>query len=476
MNRIEWLNHIEQVIAQGPFEASMESLKNYKVPSWYETGKFGLFIHWGVYSVPAYESEWYPRLMYHSDQACYKHHIDTYGAHKDFGYKDFIPMFKAEKFDPEDWAELFEESGAKFIVPVSEHHDGFQMYDCTLSRWNSVNMGPKKDICGLIKQSVEARGMVFGGSNHRAEHYWFMDGMRKFDSGYCPELEDLYGPAQPAPVNWHSLTEAAPTATFLDDWLAHICEFVDAYRPRLIWFDWWINHMAFRPYLEKFAAFYYNRAAEWGIEVAINYKYEAYEPGAAVFDVERGQLADGAQMLWQNDTSVSKNSWGYISNHDYKKTIDILCDLADIVSKRGALLLNIGPKPDGTIPEPERVILKEIGAWMRRNGEAIYGTSPWRVYGEGPTQIPEGAFTDTNRDAFTGADIRYTAKDGALYAIVLGMPEGKVVLKQVKPSDGFTKAKLMGGCALEVCNDADGLGVLLPSALDMLPLVIKLER
>ena len=170
---------------------------------------------------------------------------------------------------------------------------------------------------------------------------------------------------------------------------AHV-ELVDKYQPQLVWFDWWIEQTVFQPYLQKFAAYYYNRGEEWGQGVAINFKYSPFPAGTAVYDIERGQLKGSRPHFWQNDTSVSKNSWGYIHDHDYKDPGDLIQDLVDVVSKNGALLLNIGPRPDGTIPEQEQRILLEIGAWLRVNGEAIYNTRPWRVFGEGPTEVPGG--------------------------------------------------------------------------------------
>ena len=181
--------------------------------------------------------------------------------------------------------------------------------------------------------------------------------------------------------------------------------------------------MAFKPYLKKFAAYYYNAGAEWGKGVAINYKYDAFPAGTAVFDIERGQERHTHGLFWQNDTSVSKNSWGYIDGHDYKVANDIIGDLIDVVSKNGALLLNIGPRADGTIPEEEQAMLREIGAWLEVNGEGIYGTRPWCNLGEGPTQVMEGAFTDTKRTVFTSEDIRFTAKERMLYAHVMAWPE-----------------------------------------------------
>lgn len=421
------LQKVEEQIKRGPFLASWDSLENYKIPSWYEDAKFGIFIHWGVYSVPAFGNEWYPRNMYIKGSKEYEYHIANYGPHNKFGYKDFIPMFKAENFDPKAWVELFKKSGARFVVPVAEHHDGFQMYDSALSRWNAVQMGPKRDIIGELANAVRQQGMVFGVSSHRAEHWWFMGDGMNFDSDVRdPEYADFYGPAVKTRPR-DNYMDNSPDEEFLEDWLARTCELIDKYQPQLLWFDWWIMNLAFKPYLKKLAAYYYNKAAEWGKGVAINYKLDAFPVGTAVLDIERGQLSGIRPMLWQNDTSVSKNSWGYIKDHDYKEANDIICDLVDIVSKNGALLLNIGPRADGTIPEKEQEILLEIGKWLEVNGEAIYGTRPWMVFGEGPTKVAEGAFTDTTRDPFTSEDIRFTTKDGTLYAIVLRYPENGIV-------------------------------------------------
>ena len=167
---------IDTVLATGPFHPEVRSLEHYQCPDWYRDGKFGIFIHWGVYSVPAFGSEWYPRQMYRQGTAEFEHHLKTYGPHNKFGYKDFIPMFKAEQFDPAAWAELFRAAGAKFVVPVAEHHDGFAMYDSELNPWNAAKMGPKRDVIGELAEAVRAAGMGFGLSSHRAEHYWFFDG------------------------------------------------------------------------------------------------------------------------------------------------------------------------------------------------------------------------------------------------------------------------------------------------------------
>ena len=447
--RKELLERINKGIMQGPFSNSWDSLEGYRIPQWYKDAKFGIFIHWGLYCVPAFGSEWYPRNMYREGTGEFEHHIDTYGSQNKFGYKDFIPMFQAEKFDAESWAELFKKAGARFVVPVAEHHDGFQMYASELSRWNSAQMGPKRDIIGELSKAICRQGMIFGVSSHRAEHWWFMGEGKKFDSDVQdPDYADFYGPAQPAPSD--NYMDSTPDREYLEDWLIRTCELIDKYQPQLLWFDWWIMNLGFKPYLKKLAAFYYNKGVEWGKGVAINYKNDAFPVGTAVLDIERGQLSGIRPMLWQNDTSVSKNSWGYIQDQDYKTVNDIICDLADVVSKNGVLLLNIGPKADGTIPEQEQQILIEIGKWLEVNGAAIYGTRPWEVFGEGPTKVPEGAFSDTRRNAFTSEDIRFTTKDGVLYATILQPSESghytvKSLGRKMKHiADGISSVKQLG--------------------------------
>jgi len=235
-----------------------------------------------------------------------------------------------------------------------------------------------------------------------------------------------------------------------------------------VWFDWWIEEPAFKPHLQKFAAYYYNRGAQWGKGVAINYKHQAFPDGVAVFDVERGQLAGIRPIFWQTDTSISKNSWGYVQNQNYKTAGDLVGDLVDIVSKNGALLLNVGPRPDGIIPEPEQRILLEIGQWLAVNGEAIYGTRPWKVCGEGPTEVREGSFSDTQRTAFTGQDIRFTTKGNTLYAIALAWPGEQLVIKSLGKSlslwdQEVSSISLLGQEGqLEWSRDESGLAVKLP--------------
>ncbi len=427
---------IDRVASGGPFKASWDSLETQSVPEWYLDAKFGIFIHWGVYSVPAFGSEWYPRNMYRKDSEDFKHHVATYGPQDKFGYKDFIPRFKAERFNAGAWAKLFREAGAKFVVPVAEHHDGFPMYDCSFTDWSAAKMGPKRDLIGELSHAVRAEGLIFGVSSHRAEHWWFYDGGMAFNSDVKdPRYSGLYAPAQPE-------KGSTPDKAFLDDWLLRTCELVDKYQPQLIWFDWWIEQPVFQPYLQRFAAYYYNRGDQWNKGVAVNYKKEAFPAKAAVLDIERGQLAEIRPMFWQTDTSISKNSWGYVEKQDYKTADSIVDDLVDIVSKNGALLLNIGPRPDGTVPEPEQAILRQIGEWLAINGEAIYGTRPWKVFGEGPTPVVSGSFNDTKRKVFSGEDIRFTTKGDVLYAIALDWPGERMSIKSLGSAAGLARGEI----------------------------------
>lgn len=410
--------------AQQKFQATWESLKTYQTPDWFKDAKFGIFIHWGVYSVPAYKSEWYPRLMYQQGSDEFKHHIETYGPQNKFGYKDFIPMFKAEKFDPDAWAALFKKSGAKYVVPVAEHHDGFAMYKTALSKWNAAEMGPKRDIIGELSESIKKQGLIFGLSSHRIEHWFFMNGGRKFDSDVNdPTYADFYGPAREE--------NETPSLEYMNDWLLRCTELLDKYKPQLFWFDWWIEQPAMDPYRKSFASYYYNKGLEWNKGVVLNYKNISYPDGAAVLDIERGKLTGIRALPWQTDDAVGFKSWGYIPDDSYKSAKYLITNLIDIVSKNGNLLLNIGPRSDGTIADEQQQLLLSIGKWLDVNGEAIYGTRPWKTFGEGSTEVIGGSFGDDKMKPFTAEDIRFTTKDDALYAIALDVPATALNIKSL---------------------------------------------
>lgn len=442
-----WLKKIDEVIAKGPYRADWNSLSAYRIPEWYKDAKFGIFIHWGVYSVPAFGNEWYSRNMYIQGSPEFEHHRKTYGDQKDFGYKDFIPLFKAERFEPKEWAELFKKAGARYVVPVAEHHDGFQMYDSEISRWNAAGMGPKRNVLGELSEEFNRRGMVNGASTHRIEHWFFMGHGKEFESDITDAEQegDFYWPAMPERDHYDLFSEPAPSKEFLEDWMIRTCELIDRYRIKILYFDWWIQHQSAKPYLQKIAAYYYNRAAEWGEEVVICYKHDAFMFGTALVDIERGQFADIQPFYWQTDTAIAKNSWCYTENNDFKKAKDILCDLVDIVSKNGNLLLNVGPKADGTISDEDKAVLLEIGEWMEKNGEAIYGSRPWRIAAEGPTKVAEGQFTDGKDKVFTAEDFRFTVKGDSLYAICLHYPEdGRVTIKALGEQDASHLPKFHG--------------------------------
>ena len=471
-----YLAEIDRVIAKGPYKDTWESLGNFQVPEWYRNAKFGIFIHWGVYSVPSFGSEWYSRCMYIKEDHCFDHHVKTYGPHKEFGYKDFIPMFKAEKFSADAWADLFKKAGARYVVPVAEHHDGFAMYDTAFNRWNSVNMGPKTDVMARIRQACEENGLQFCLSSHRAEHYYFMNLGRTFDSDVNdPEYEDFYGPAvyreefnaENMSPTTETPTALGPSQAWLEDWMIRTCELIDRCRPRLIYFDWWIQNLAFKPYLKKIAAYYYNRAAQWGVEVTMNYKREAFPPGVATFDVERGALTDISPIPWQTCTAIGKDSWGYTAGNEFKNSRQIICDLIDIVSKNGRMLLNVGPRADGTITEAETRVLKDLDAWMAVNGEGIHGTSPWKWFSEGSVNAQSGFFMDGDEKAFTGEDFRFTYGRGCIYVFQL-RPDGKDVTIRTLAEKGMydfvlDRVELLGTEEKLIWKrDGEGLHIFLP--------------
>ncbi len=446
------------------YQPTWESLAQYDCPSWYKDAKFGIFIHWGVYSVPAFGNEWYPRQMYLLNGTTYKHHLEKYGPQDKFGYKDFIPMFRAEKFNADEWAGVFQKSGAKYVIPVAEHHDGFAMYDTRLSEWNAVKMGPKRDIIGELATATRKHGMVFGLSSHRIEHWWFMNGGKKIPSDVQdPKYAGLYGPAMEE--------KDTLTAEFMNDWLLRCTELVDKYQPQVFWFDWWIEQKAMEPYRKTFAAYYYNRAEYWKKGVVINYKNESYPPSVAVYDIERGSSKATKKYPWQTDTSIGKRSWGYIDGEENKTPNSLIDDLIDIVSKNGNLLLNIGPKADGTIPQEQIDVLLEIGKWLDINGEGIYGTRPWKIAGEGPTENPDGGFGESKRSDYSSKDFRFTAKDNAVYMFCMDTPTDKKILVKAlaltaDPAKPIKSITLMGSLEpVKWKQKADVLEITTPKAM-----------
>jgi alpha-L-fucosidase len=480
------------------FHASWNSLAAYTTPEWFQDAKFGIFLHWGVYSVPAFGNEWYSRNMYIPSNAAYKHHVTTYGSPETFGYKDFVPLFQAKHFDPASWTDLFVQAGARYVVPVAEHCDGFAMYSSKMTPWNAAQMGPHRDVVGEIAQAVRARGLRFGVSSHTAEHWWWYGvGMAIPSDVHNVTAPSwlMYGPAAPmslpiAAKDGHSETEdaltrepdpnhleewAPPDKPFLDGWLARSTELVDKYHPDFFYFDWWIGQPAFKPYLQQFAAYYYDRSHEQNIQPVLTYKEEAMPPNTATLDIERGKLDTLRLLPWQTDTSISIHSWGYVEHDEYRSAHSLIQQLVDTVSKNGNLLLNVGPKSDGTIPDEARSVLLEIGAWLKVNGEAIYGSRPFAVFGEGPTKAPAKS-QEKNHDiqSFTAGDIRYTVSGPsshrtALYATAMEWPtSGALTLHTLFHKNPYLPAPvcavtLLGATGIIAFHqDAYGLQISLP--------------
>ena len=426
----------ERQANDGAFRPDWASLVKYEQPQWYKDAKFGIFIHWGVYSVPAAENEWYPRNMYRPSEGAYKNFREHF-ANDDptRGYKDLIPLFRAEHFDATAWAHVFKESGAQYIVPVAEHHDGFSMYDSGLSDWTVVKMGPKRDTLGELAKAIRAEGLHFGLSSHRAEHDFFYDGGRAIRSDVNdPKYASLYGPAH----QWmdpggdeHGLNNdwTYVSDAWARDWLARSTELVEKYHPDIVYYDWWIGQPNLRHAVTEFAAFYYNYATAHGYTGVIDFKDYSLNWKAGVRDFERGQQDHIVADHWQTDTSISDKSWGYIEHDTFKSPQFLIDQLIDIVSKNGNLLLNFGPKSDGTIPDEIRGRLLAMGAWLKVDGDAIYGTTPWKIFGEGPTQVAAGAFHDTDTKPYTSDDFRFTAKGSTVYAIGMACPkDGKATI------------------------------------------------
>lgn len=416
------------------FQPNWHSLSAYQCPDWFRDAKFGIYAHWGVYSASGGKSntDWYGRNMYKPGHPNHVEHLERYGSVKEFGYKDLVPKLTGEKFDADEWVDLYVQAGAKFAGPVGEHSDGFSMWDSEVNPWNAADKGPRCDVVAEMKAAVERRGLKFLVSMHHAWHWgWFPtwdENTDVADSRYA----SLYGPALPSAqaqgrrlphgADFNKSAYPMPSDEFERIWLTKINEVVTGYSPDLLWFD---NRMQIlsESVRMKMVAGFYNHAMSNRQQPVLTYKRPDLAMGTATVDLERSRMADIYPDPWLTDTSISPSTWSYSTDMEYYSVNRIVDDLVDIVSKNGCLLLNIAPAPDGTIPEQQQEILKGVGDWLRVNGEAIYGSRPWLMYGEGPTTTPVGHLADTKFDGFTCEDIRYTTKDGNLYAIALDRPE-----------------------------------------------------
>jgi alpha-L-fucosidase len=426
------------------YEPTWNSLQAHKTPQWFKDAKFGIYTHWGIYSVPARgpNGTWYPYNMYREGTPQHAYHAATYGPPSKFGYKDFIPMFRAERFDADEWAELFKKAGAQFAGPVGEHHDGFAMWDTRYSQWNAAKMGPKRDVVGELMQAIRKQGMRFMVALHHAENWWFYPHWIEAYDTSDPAYVGLYGPlhnqewatynpeTDGRPDEWP--LQDRPSEAFLDRWLAKTREVIDNYRPDMLWFDFGIRYVQ-EHYKREMLAYYYNKEREWGKGVAVTYKWHDLVPGAGVVDLELGRFDTLTYQEWITDTTVDDgHGWGYIKDTAYKPLGTLVHYLIDNVSKNGYMLLNVGPRPDGVIPEEAKALLIGIGEWLEVNGEAIYGTTPWMTYGEGPTEMTKaGYFMEDQEVRYTAQDVRFTTKGDQLYAICLGLPTGQVTIESL---------------------------------------------
>jgi alpha-L-fucosidase len=487
-----YLKQIEQSISNGPFSPDWESLSLHRIPTWVSDAKLGIFVHWGVFTVPEFGNEWYARNMYRKGTAAYQHHLDTYGQHERFGYKDLIPLFCGNAFDAEEWIDLFHAAGAKYLVFLGEHHDGFQMYRSKLSQWNSYQMGPHRDVAGELVNAAHSYGIRSGISSHRLEHWFFFGHGRDIPSDVASNAatpNDLYWPAVSVPdaqIDGDTAARPAPSEEFMIDWMVRTAELIDRFHPSQLYLDWWTMHQAVHPYLKKIAAYYYNSAIQWNQEVTLAGKMDSFAPNAALPDVERGGFAECMPFPWQTDTSISVNSWCYTKQNRYKSLSSILCDLLDIISKNGCMLLNVGPRADGSICDEERSILHGLGRWMKQNKEAVYGSRPWKISREGPTSGKSGSFADHEEIAYTPEDIRFVTNHGCIYAFFLHYPDsGKCCIRSLARKD-VANIKDFGGIISEVSflgfderpfweRDQNGLHIKTRSIHSMLPVTVKIS-
>jgi alpha-L-fucosidase len=415
------------------YTADWQSLRRVQTPEWLQKGKFGIYTHWGPYAVHAYGSNttWYSFSLYVEEDGEAREHFEkTFGKlTPEFGYKDLIPMFTADKFDADEWADLFQKAGARYAGPVAEHHDGFAMWDTKYSEWNAANMGPKRDVVGELEAAIKKRGMKYVTAFHHAANWFFFPVHdKRYDTG-DPKNAGLYG-------QYHQPGEKR-NQEFIDEWYGKIIEVIDNYSPDFIWFDFALDEIP-EGYVKDFLAYYYNDADEKGKEVVVTYKGHDLVPGTGVRDLELGQMPHLTYYEWITDNSVDdRGAWGYANDLTFKTPNRLIDNLVDRVSKNGYLLLNVGPKPDGTIPEGAKEVLLEMGKWLEVNGEAIYETTPWTVAGEGPTNLDAAGEIGFNESgiAYTKEDIRFTVKGDNLYATFLDWPGETALIKALKGNE-----------------------------------------
>jgi alpha-L-fucosidase len=437
-------------IESGPFAPTWESLRQYQCPDWFRDAKFGIWSHWGPQSVPMY-GDWYAQHMYVEGSDQYRYHLRKYGHPSKVGWKDVVKLWKAEKFDPDDLMDLYVRAGAKYFVAQAAHHDNFHNWNSNHHRWNSVSMGPGRDIIATWAEAARKRALPFGFSEHiGATFNWYRPtkGADKAGpyagvpyDGNDPAYEDFYLPNRDAPewnVEWYT-----KNPWWHEKWYLYVKELIDLYQPDLLYSD---GGVPFGSYGLHAIAHLYNTSA--GLHGGTNQAvYTQKDRGAEVFtvgvlDIERSQLPEIFPYVWQTDTSVG--DWFYNVRDVYKTPAQLAEMLVDIVSKNGNLLLNIPQLPDGTMDEECVYILESLASWMKVNGEGIYETRPWTVAGEGPSQVVIEGFKE-DAVPWTVEDFRFTAKENQVYAFQMKWPEGgKSVIR------GFAKGKVSNVTGVKV--------------------------
>jgi alpha-L-fucosidase len=462
-------------IADGPYKPTDESLGRFRCPEWFRDAKFGIWAHWGPQAVPR-QGDWYARRMYEEGGDAYRYHLAHYGHPSAFGYKDIIPLWKAERWDPEKLMELYKKAGAKYFVSMGTHHDDFFLWNSNLHKWNSVKMGPKKDVVGIWQQAARKQGLKFGVSEHLGASYtWFqvshlsdkegpMAGV-PYD-GADPGYSDLYhAPARPDDKGW--LTN---NLVFQVEWFSMIKELIDNYHPDLLYSD---SQMPFGDVGRSLIAHYYNQGTAQNADATgVVYTCKQFSGGKWVEDVERG-IKDSASIYpWQTDTSIG--DWYYRTGQKYKTANEVVQMLVDIVSKNGNLLLNVVQTPEGDLEPDMLKILEGIAGWTAVNGEGIYGSRPWKIFGENSQEASSfkpGRFDENYK--FNARDIRFTSKDGILYAFCLGTPSGDIRIKSLGKSSKLSipvaSVKMLGsGATIRWKQEADELVIKLSPAMKTL--------